>query len=153
MDTVLTVELHAIHRRIRSLQQAFHSIGYFGQCRYAYRGGEAVGGTSIGQKDESGDAIAEPAGHRARAIDSGFGQDDGEFVAAVSGDDVGLAGAPADDAGGFDEGPAPLQVAVNVVDGFEPIKIDEDERQLRAASPQAPARQSTIRNPAVAATT
>ena len=87
------------------------------------------------------DPVANALGDHDRAVAPGLGQDHRELVAAKPRDDVGLAGAPADDRGGLDERTAARQVPVGVVHGLEPVQIDEQQRQRRCrCGPRASSR-------------
>ena len=66
--------------------------------------------------DEARDPLADALGDRHGAFPAGVGQDQGEFVAAEPGHDVGFAGAAADDRRRLDERLAAGQVPVAVVD-------------------------------------
>ena len=68
------------------------------------------------------------------AVAAGIGQDQGEFVAAEPGHDVGFTGAAADDRGRLDERLAARQVAVAVVDLLEAVEVEEQQRQRPAAA-------------------
>ena len=81
-----------------------------------------------GQKTVRPDAFADTLADRVGAVRAGIGEHQCEFVAAEARDHVGFARAPSNDRGRFDQRPAARQVSVLVVDRFESVQIDEEQR-------------------------
>ncbi|MEZ5283409.1 MAG: hypothetical protein R2712_01105 [Vicinamibacterales bacterium] len=78
------------------------------------------------------DAVPDALPHRHGFSGAGVEQDDRELVATPNGNDVGLAHRPPDDGRCLDEGAAAGQVAVGVVDGLEPVQVQEEQRERPA---------------------
>src|ERR1043166_6940545 len=75
--------------------------------------------------DDGDDAFGEDQG----AFDVRFGQDDGELLAAVAGEQLLLADAPLDAGGKLAEGEVAAEVAEVVVDVLELVDVDHDQRE------------------------
>ena len=82
----------------------------------------------------SSDPLPDAQGHGLGALGTGVREDQGEFVAAEPGDDVGFTGAVADDGARLDERLAARQVAVGVVDRLEAVQVEEQHRQRPLAA-------------------
>ena len=71
--------------------------------------------------------MAQPLRHELRAIERRFGQQQGEFLAADSGQDVGRPFASAGELSEMDDDPVAGLVAEFVIDCFEMIDVDHQE--------------------------
>jgi hypothetical protein len=97
MDAILASDFNTIHRTVGGLEKAFGRVGDIGECRQTDRGSDPVAGAAVGKEHITLNPVAEAPGDRLGPLDSGFRQEDGKLVAAEAGDDVGLAGAAAND--------------------------------------------------------
>src|SRR5882762_7944331 len=134
LNTVLPGVLDLIHRFIRSMDELFRRRGHIGQRGHADRCGEVNVEAILGQKLVGRDPLANTLADRIGAFAAGIGQDQRKFVAAEARDDVGLSGALANHRRRLHERAAAEQVPVRVVDGLEPVEVDEQQRQRAAAA-------------------
>ena len=83
------------------------------------------------------DALAQTLGQQVGAREIGFGQQEDEFLAAVASRNVDIPQALFAAAGYRNQNMVSRDVAVGVVDAFEMVKVDQDNRQGGPVTPGA----------------
>src|SRR5262245_18524247 len=79
-------------------------------------------------------AFPDALGYRNSATQSRIRQHQSKFVAAEARDHIGLPGTALNHCSGFDRCPAAGEVPVRIVDRFEAIQIDEEQRKWSSAA-------------------
>src|SRR5271169_5674838 len=88
---------------------------------------ETAGDVLVAQQRIGSDPAAELAGEGARLVDGGFGHEDYEFVAAVTGYYVGAAAILLEDVGYALKDYVAFEMAVEIVYEFEAIEVHQDD--------------------------
>ena len=104
--------------------------------RRADRDGHADG---LALEDEAAllDLLAQPLGQRARPLEVGLRQDDGELLAAVAREHLVAADALLDEARHLLEDVVAGEVAVDVVDLLEVVDVEHEEAEIALVTPRA----------------
>ena len=90
---------------------------------------EAGGNILVAQERIGSDPAAKFAGELDGLFDAGFGHEDYEFIAAVTGDYIGAAAILFEDVADALQDDVAFQVAVEIVDEFEAVEVHQDERE------------------------
>src|SRR5215831_8300939 len=82
-------------------------------------------------------ALADAFGDRNRPTQARIGKDERELISAKPGNDVGLPGTTLNDGGRLDQRAAARQMPVCIVDRFEAVEINEQQRKRTSAPRRA----------------